>query len=296
MGQVIVVTGCSSGFGRQVSEMLARRGDRVYATMRASEKKNSHIARDLRAMATREKLDLHVIELDVASANSVDAAAAMILSEAGAPDVVINNAGQMFVGITEAFTAEELTRQLDINVVGVHRVNRAFLPAMRKRGKGLIINISSIAGRVATPFFGIYHASKWALEGYSLAMRCELASSGIDVTVVEPGPFGTALFRTSPAPADADKRGKTYPDVVHTTFESAGAAFDSMLKDPAMPTDPTLVAQALIDVIDQAPGTRSFRQVVGIDLGVKDHNAGAAVLDAAVLATFGMTEFAKLRV
>jgi NAD(P)-dependent dehydrogenase (short-subunit alcohol dehydrogenase family) len=103
--------------------------------------------------------------------------------------------GTARLGFAEAFTGEEVAKQLDVNVVGVHRVTRAFLPSMRARA-GLIINMSSTAGRVAAPFNGLCHAGKWALEGYSLAHRRKLASSGIDVMVVEPGSFTTALFPT----------------------------------------------------------------------------------------------------
>jgi NAD(P)-dependent dehydrogenase (short-subunit alcohol dehydrogenase family) len=139
-----------------------------------------------------------VIDMDVTSDASVTAAGERVIAAMGAPDVVINNAGQMYVGVTEAFTSEELTQQLDVNVVGIHRVNRALLPAMRAQQGGLIINVSSVAGRFGAPFFGIYHASKWALEGYSMGLRREIACTGVDVVVVEPGPFATNLFPASP--------------------------------------------------------------------------------------------------
>jgi NAD(P)-dependent dehydrogenase (short-subunit alcohol dehydrogenase family) len=208
--------------------------------------------------------------------------------------VVINNAGQMFVGFTEAFSPEELTKQLDINVVGIHRVGRAFLPAMRKRGQGLIINVSSIAGRLSAPFFGVYHASKWAVEGYSMALRGELASSGVDVVVVEPGPFTTSLFPSSPRPADAEGRVETYPAVAHETFENLGGAFDGMFEDPETPTDPGLVVERMIELAEMDPGTRPFRSVVGVDFGVSERNEAAEPRDAAVLEAFGMTSFATL--
>ena len=211
MSRTIVVTGCSTGFGRIVSEQLARAGDRVYATMRGVDGRNSAVAAELRGLVQSEGIDLRVLELDVTSDASVEAAVEMVIMESGAPDVVINNAGQMFMGITEAFTADEVARQLDINVIGVHRVIRAFLPAMSQAGSGLIINVSSIAGRMSLPFFTIYHASKWALEGYSLGLRSELASSGIDVVSLQPGPFTTELFGRGPAPADVDGRSETYP-------------------------------------------------------------------------------------
>ena len=228
MSKTVVVTGCSSGFGRKVSERLARSGDRVYATMRDAEGKNTGTAGELGTLAATEGIDLRVLELDVSSTASVDSAAARILKESGAPDVVINNAGQMYVGLTEAFSPEELTKQLDINVVGIHRIIRSFLPAMRKRGSGLIINISSTAGRAAVPFFGVYHASKWALEGYSLTLRRELACCGIDVVVVEPGPFATSLFLSGPRPADTDGRADSYPVTARQAYDQMGSKFDAI--------------------------------------------------------------------
>lgn len=294
MGKTVVVTGCSSGFGRQVAESLARSGDRVYATMRGVSGKNAGIAAELRTLAREQKLDLRVLELDVTSNDSVDAACAKVLSESGAPDVVVNNAGQMFTGLTEAFTAEEFTRQMDINVIGIHRMNRAFLPAMRKRGAGLLINISSIAGRMSIPFFGIYHASKWALEGYSMALRAELASSGIDVVVVQPGPFTTELFPQSPQPADKDSRAANYPAIAKQTFDGMTKAFDELFAQADAPTDPALVVDRIVELISLKAGSRPFRSVVGIDFGVRDLNSAAAPIEAGTLAAMGLTAFATL--
>ena len=294
MGRVVVVTGCSTGFGRQLSERLARGGDRVYATMRGTAAKNAAAARELGQLATSEGIDLRVLELDVSSTGSVDAAAATVLAESGAPDVVVNNAGQMFVGFTEAFSADELTRQLDVNVVGIHRVNRAFLPAMRQRGSGLLVNISSVAGRLGAPFFGVYHASKWAVEGYSMALRGELASSGVDLVVVEPGPFATELFGSSPRPADREGRVATYPAAAHEALTGLEQAFDGMFADPQTPTDPTLVVDRIVELIGMRPGARPFRSVVGVDVGVAARNEAVEPFDAAVLEAFGMTAFTTL--
>ena len=296
MPKTVVITGCSSGFGKQLALDLARRGDRVYATMRGTKAKNAAAAEELAEAATREGLDLNVLELDVTSTASVDAAAADILAEAGAPDAVINNAGVMLTGFTEAFTPEEMTAQLDVNVVGIHRMNRAFLPAMRQRGRGLIINLSSIAGRLSAPFFGVYHASKWAVEGYSMALRGELACCGVDVVVVEPGPFATALFDVSPQPADVDQRVADYPEIARSAFQGVGDAFDGMFNDPDTPTDPDMVVKEIIALIDTPAGNRPFRTVVGVDVGVRERNAAVEPFDAAVLQAFGMTEFAMLSI
>lgn len=296
MTQTFVITGCSSGFGYDLALKLARRGDRVYATMRAPDGKNANAAQALRDLADTEGLDLRVLDLDVTDDASVDAAAETVRDESGAADVVVNNAGQMFVGITEAFTAAELTRQLDINVVGVHRVNRAFLPAMREVGSGLVVSISSTAGRCAVPFIGVYHASKWALEGYTQALRGELASSGVDVVIVEPGPFTTSLFPNSPQPENADGREATYPAAVHEALEGMGSAFDGLFADPDAPTDPAIVVDAIADLVAMEPGTRPFRTCLGVDFGVRDRNAAIEPFDTGLMEMLGMTDFATLAV
>jgi NAD(P)-dependent dehydrogenase (short-subunit alcohol dehydrogenase family) len=287
---VILVTGCSSGFGLSAAKKLAARGDHVFATMRDPSGKNSGPATELGALP-----NIEVIDLDVTSDASVEAAAAAVLAKVTAPDVIINNAGQMFLGLTEAFTAEELSRQLDVNLVGPHRVNRAFLPSMRQQAKGLIINLSSIAGRIGVPFFPVYHASKWGLEGYSLGLRRELACTGIDVVVVEPGPFTTELFGQSPQPQDVDNRAQSYPEVVHQVFAGLGAAFEGMFSDPQVPTDPALVVDRFVELIDMTPGTRPFRSVVGVDLGVIDRNASDEAHDGPFLQSMGLEEFAQLK-
>lgn len=292
--QTIVITGCSSGFGHDLALVLARAGHRVAATMRAPEGKNAEVAGSLGDVAESEGLDLRVIELDVTSGGSVDAAARTVLDAWGAPDAVVNNAGQMFLGVTEAFTPDEFTRQLDINVVGVHRVNRAFLPSMRARGAGLIMNVSSTAGRVAVPFVGIYHASKWALEGYSQALGGELASSGVDVVIIEPGPFTTALFPSSPQPEDSEGRTATYPAAVHEANASLGAAFEGLFADPDAPTDPAIVVDAMAELIEMAPGTRPLRTCLGVDFGVRDRNRTIEPFDTALLETMGMKDFTTL--
>lgn len=295
MPQTVLITGCSTGFGRMIAETLARRGDTVYATMRGIDGRNREVADELRALAADEDLALRVLELDVTLDESVDAACAKMIAEAGAPDVVVNNAGQMYVGLAEAFTADEFARQLDINLVGVHRVNRAVLPAMRERGSGLVMNVSSIAGRIGAPFFAVYHSSKWGLEGYSVGLRVELASSGVDVVIVEPGPFGTDLFPRAPRPEDVDGRAAAYPDAVPRAYDTVQEVFDAIFADPDAPTDPEIVVDAMIDLIDQEPGTRPLRSVVGVDFGVRERNVFSDARDAELIAGMGLTEFTTLR-
>lgn len=291
----IVITGCSTGFGREASERFAAKGHRVFATMRNLDGKNAEPAGELRSLAADRGWDLHVVELDVTDDASVESAAATVLEEGGAPDVVINNAGVMFIGFTEAYTTAEFHWQLDVNLLGVHRVLRAFLPGMRARGSGLVINVTSVAGRIATPFSAVYNASKWGLEGYSLGLRREIAQTGVDVVVVEPGPFGTELFPQAPGPEDAEGRIDTYPAVVHEAFAGLGAAFDGIFADSEVPTDPSLVVDRFVELVEMEPGTRPFRSPVGLDFGVAERNADDEKHDPPLLEAFGMLEFSTLK-
>ena len=295
MTKTVVITGCSSGFGELAAKELAKQGHRVYASMRGVNGKNKDKASALSAFAKEHGVDIRPIEIDVTSTESVNAAAAQINKESGAADVVINNAGQMYLGITECFDDQELTKQLDTNVVGVHRMNRAFLPAMRKSGKGLVINISSVAGRITIPFFGVYHASKWALEGYSQAMRTELASSGVDVVVIEPGPFSTNLFGTTPTPSDKENRGGTYPKVVHETFEGLNNAFAGIFENPDAPTDPMIVVNRMCELVAMKPGSRPFRSVCGENFGVSELNTMTDAYYDGVTGAMGLNDFATLK-
>lgn len=302
MQNTIVITGCSAGFGHQLAEKLARQGHRVFATMRGVKGKNAQIAQQLHELARQESLDLHVIELDVCSATSVAAAKEQVLakskiraSKADRIDVVINNAGQMFGGLSESFTDTEFSSQLDTNVVGVHRVLRAFLPTMREQGEGLVINISSVAGRIAVPFMALYHASKWALEGYTESMRAELATMGIEFVLIQPGPFNTTLFPNSVQPADAEARAASYPQRVHSAHEGLGAAFTQMLGDTEAPNDAAIVVDGIIDIINMPEGTRPLRRAFGIDFNVGALNDAIAPFQAGVLEGAGLSEYSQLR-
>src|SRR6185369_3359857 len=151
VSETVLITGASTGFGRDAAERLARRGHRVFATMRDVNGRNSEHRKTLEAMARDEKLALRVIELDVTSDDSVQRAVYAALREAGHLDAVINNAGYAAVGVTEAYTPEQFSRIFDVNVIGAVRVNRAVLPSMRARRSGLLIHVSSGAGRCSVP-------------------------------------------------------------------------------------------------------------------------------------------------
>ena len=295
MTQSILITGCSSGFGRDLAVNFATQGQRVGATMRDPNGRNREAAEGLRERARSGGWTLEILDLDVTSDASVSSAVAAFEGEFGTPDVVINNAGQMYGGLSELFTPEEFTRQLDVNVVGVHRVTRAVLPKMRERGRGLLVNISSVAGRFSMPFFGVYHASKWALEGYSQALRAELATSGVDVVLVEPGPFATELFQGTVHAEDAEQRASTYPPAVNGAYEEMGQAFEGIFADPEAPTDPAIVVQGVTDLVAMAPGTRPLRTCFGLDFGVVERNEASAPFDQALYESMGMLGLQELK-
>ena len=206
--QRIVITGSSSGFGLLTAKSLLTLGYEVVATMRDSTTRNASKAAQLRAFSADTSGELTVVELDVTSDTSVASAAEQI-RELGLVDVLVNNAGVMNIGITEAYSIDEVQAQFEVNTFGPARVAKAFIPQMREQKSGLIINLSSVLGRLNLPFFGVYCASKFALEALFEAYRYELAAFGVDCIIVEPGPYGSAsaLLAKSPAPRSRPKAG-----------------------------------------------------------------------------------------
>ena len=194
MSAVVLITGTSTGFGRLAAEVLAKRGYTVFATMRDPDGRNASSSRALQEQAGREGWNLHVLDLDVISETSVNLAVEKAIGMAGRIDVVINNAGFGALGLTEAFTVEQFQRVFDVNLYGAVRVNRAVLPSMRRQRSGLLIHVSSGAGRYAIPCMAAYSGSKFALEALADAYRFELAPFGIDSVLVEPGIHRTPIL------------------------------------------------------------------------------------------------------
>ncbi len=189
--QVVLITGASSGFGRLIAETLARRKFRVFATMRNASGRNAAAAREIAELAKRESLSLQAVELDVTDDGSVERAVNEVTAKCGRIDVLVNNAGYGIMDLAESVTMAQAQRQFDTNFFGVLRMNRAVLPVMKRQGSGLLLHISSGAGRLAIPGMGLYCASKFALEALAEVYRYELASQGIDSVVIEPGAYAT---------------------------------------------------------------------------------------------------------
>jgi NADP-dependent 3-hydroxy acid dehydrogenase YdfG len=197
--KTILITGASTGFGRDTAETLKRAGHAVFASMREPQGRNRKHADALR----RQGID--VVELDVTNDASVQRAVHSVLHKAGRIDVLVNNAGIASAGVTEAFTPDQAKLVLNTNVVGLLRTIREVLPVMRRQVDGLIINIGSILGRVTLPFFGIYGASKFAVEALTDSLRYEVSQLGIEVALVQPSAYPTstasshlAAIRTRP--------------------------------------------------------------------------------------------------
>ena len=262
----ILITGCSSGFGYDAAKYLAEKGHHVYATMRNTGNKNSKPAQELEGLASMKGLKLEIIEMDVTSDSSVYNAVKQIPEV----DVLINNAGGGWGGAVEAFSARQCLDQLDLNIVGPLRVSKAVLPGMRARKSGLIIQVSSIAGRSAFPGFGVYHASKWGLEGLSESMRYELSPHGVDVVLVEPGPFSTNFFGNL-VPASSEEITEAYQHVT-VFYEGFRNNVMALFDNPGAPTDPMVVVKTFEALINLPPGQRPMRTIAGLDFGAQSIN------------------------
>lgn len=186
--RVAVVTGASSGIGYETSLTLARNGFVTYATMRSLNK-----GENIKSAAEEEKLPLKIVQLDVTDDESVKDAMQSIISEASGIDVLVNNAGYGLVGALEDLAMEEIKSQYGTNLFGVIRVTQAVLPIMRKQKSGIIVNISSAAGRFAIPGQSAYVSTKFAIEGLSESIAYELEPFGIKVVLIEPGIVKTSM-------------------------------------------------------------------------------------------------------
>ena len=278
----ILITGCSTGFGFESAKYLAEKGHSVYATMRKVNGKNEESASQLKKFAEDQNLNIKVLEMDVTSDESVNAAVAQISKV----DVLINNAGLGYGGAIESFSSKEVLDQLDLNIVGTIRTAKAVLPIMRAQKSGLIIQVSSGAGRVSFPGYGIYHASKWGLEGLSESMRYELAPLGIDVVIVEPGPFSTNFFGNIVTPQNSEIAN----DYKHVDafFEGFENQVKSAFENSDAPTDPMLVVQSFEKLIDLPAGSRPLRTMVGLDFGLQALNDAVEPIRKGVLESMGL--------
>lgn len=182
VSKIVLITGCSSGIGRATALRLCRAGWTVYAT-----------ARRVESVADLAAAGCHTMALDVTDEDSMSRVVESIEAEHGAIGVLVNNAGYSESGAVEEISSDRLRRQFETNVFGVHRLVQLVLPGMRRQGWGKIVNISSMGGRLTFPGGGAYHASKYAIEALSDALRFEVKAFGIDVVIIEPGLIRTGF-------------------------------------------------------------------------------------------------------
>jgi NAD(P)-dependent dehydrogenase (short-subunit alcohol dehydrogenase family) len=293
MGAVVLITGASTGFGRNAAERLARRGHHVFATMRDIKGRNAQHCRALESLAVGESLQLHVLELDVTDDLSVHTAVHSALRQAGHVDVVINNAGVAAIGVTEAYTRQQVQEIFDVNFFSAVRVNRAVLPSMRQRRSGLLIHVSSGAGRVVVPGLGAYCASKFALEAFADAYRFELLPIGIDSVLVEPGIYKTPIFDRIVGAADRDCEA-SYGTAAAFVDDVAGT-FKAAISDPDAPGSDD-VADAFVRLVELPLGERPFRTIVSAPMEqlLNAYNAAAEELRPVVAGMFNVPALAGL--
>jgi len=259
VSRIVVVTGCSSGFGELIAQALARAGHRTFATMRGIADRNAAATEKFRALAAAEHLDLEVVEMDVSSDASVSRAVEQIIARTDRIDVVVNNAGASSSGPLEAFSVDQMAALLNVNALGPMRVSKAVLGAMRARRSGQIIWISSTLGRILRGRGGLYPATKWAAEGLAETLHHQIAPFGIDLTLLEPDSYATAHIYKSMIAEDQQ---------ITAEYAVLEARSNGPLKGARKPDyrpDPQEVAEAVKQLIDMPAGRRPLRMIVGPD-------------------------------
>jgi NAD(P)-dependent dehydrogenase (short-subunit alcohol dehydrogenase family) len=265
--KVVLITGTNSGFGWLTANSVAALGHRVYATMRDTQGKNAE-----KAEALSRVPNITVLDVSLTDEDSVKSAVASVIAAEGSIDVLVNNAGVTMFGIAETATTQDIQRIMDVNVIAPWRLMKLVLPYMRKQSEGLVINVSSGYGRFSSPFFAVYSASKFALEGLSEGAHYELRPLGVDVAIVQPGAFPTEMsqkiqFGTDALIADDYKALAEFPDKM---FNSMGNMFETAKPDPQN------VADAVVNLINLPTGKRPLRTVADPTTGtlVKNRQRG----------------------
>jgi NAD(P)-dependent dehydrogenase (short-subunit alcohol dehydrogenase family) len=251
--QIALVTGSSSGIGLETSLLLARNGFKTFATMRNIDK-----GKEVSAIASREKLPIRIVQLDVTDDISVNKAIEKIVSESGGRiDVLVNNAGYALGGAFEDSSLDEIKSQFETNVFGLIRVTQAVLPIMRKQRSGNIVNISSGAGRAGYPGASVYVSSKFAIEGLSESIAFELEPFGIRVILVEPGVVRTNFSNAMVIAKKTQDPHSPYSQLM----QKMSANWQQMTENGS---DVKLVAQVVLDAIKSKEP--QLRYVAGKDM------------------------------
>jgi NAD(P)-dependent dehydrogenase (short-subunit alcohol dehydrogenase family) len=254
MSKTWFITGTSSGLGRALAERLLERGDRIAATLRKPSA--------LDGLKARHGERLWIETLDVTDTSSIRRVVDKAFADLGRIDVIVNNAGYGLAGAAEEVSDEQIRRQIDTNIIGSIQIVRAALPHLRAQGGGRILQVSSEGGQIAYPNFSLYHATKWAIEGFVEAVLQEVAPFNIAFTIIEPGPAKTDFGGGLVIPAAMAAYAHTPAGEVRRAI--AAAAFP-------LPGDPLKMAQAMIDSVDRNPAPR--RLTLGSNAYARVHAA-----------------------
>lgn len=237
--KVILVTGASSGMGKLSAQDLIKAGHTVYAVARSVDK-----MKDLEAMGG------HVMKMDVTNEEDIERVVAKVIEEQGRIDVLWNNAGYGLYGPVEDLSMEKAQQQFEVNVYGVARLTKKVLPYMRRQKDGLIINTSSMGGKIYTPLGAWYHASKHAIEGFSDCLRMEVKEFGIKVVVLEPGMINTGFNATVGQNFSYESKNGAYSRLVNGYIKA-------MENNPTPGSSPEVISRTVLKIINaRNPKTR----------------------------------------
>jgi NAD(P)-dependent dehydrogenase (short-subunit alcohol dehydrogenase family) len=284
----VFITGIAGGFGKPTAMALLEKGYEVAGSVR------SRGGRNAEAVAVLEDTGARIVEMDVTDNASTEAGVTTAIATLGGLDVLFNNAGIGSYGIQELISPEDMARVFDVNVMGVQRVMRAALPHFRAQGRGTVLYTSSLIGRIATPFYGTYSASKWALEAIVECYRTELSGFGIESCIIEPGAMPTAFFEGLITPDDPEREA-TYGDFAAAPNMSNAGLAQLLEATPAQ--RPERIAEAVARLIDMPFGQKPFRTVVdhvGVGPEIERYNEVLHDVTRKVLTGFGIEQMLDL--
>lgn len=284
----VLITGIAGGFGKPTALALLDKGYTVAGTVRSRGGRNANTVAELEAAGAR------IVDMDVTDTAGTERGVAEANTALGGLDILFNNAGIGSYGIQELMSPEDMTRVFDVNVTGVQRVMRAALPHMRAQGRGTVLYTSSLIGRIATPFYGTYSASKWALEAIVECYRTELSGFGIESCIIEPGAMPTAFFDGMVAPKDPEREAG-YGDFAHVPGMSAVGLAQMLDATPAQ--RPERIAEAVVALLDMPFGMKPFRTVVdhtGVGPQIERYNDVLHAVTRTVMITFGIERMLDL--
>lgn len=255
--KTVLITGASSGFGYLTTLLLARKKYHVFAGVRDIEK---HETKELKKIAETENLSIEIVKLDVTKQSDIEA----LKTIAESIDVLINNAGIGFIGPAEEFSMEEIKEQFDINFFGTVQIIKTIVPYMQEKKSGKILVTSSIAGLLSFPLYGLYSASKYALEAYCEALRFELHPFNIDVALIEPGSFLTNFTKNKHVPVAQKNDHSSYKRLTDRFFNKY-KKFDDIKNNNFLASlfNPDRVAQKMVQIVESKHS--KLHNVVGYD-------------------------------